>query len=179
MTRQEIINKLESSYRTFADFIISLNDRDFMFAPAGKWTAGQQLDHLVRSVQPLPLAFRIPKFLLRFLFGRASRGSKDYENLVKKYLYKLEKGGRASGRFIPSKKIEASEKQKLKSKLLSTLDNLCRILEKYPEKDLDKYVLPHPLLGKVTLREMLYFTIYHVEHHQKLTLKNLSLMHTA
>ena len=34
--------------------------------------------------------------------------------------------------------------------------------------DLDKYVLPHPLLGKVTLREMLYFTIHHNEHHLEL-----------
>ena len=35
-------------------------------------------------------------------------------------------------------------------------------------KDLDVYILPHPLLGKVTLREMLYFTIHHNEHHLEL-----------
>jgi len=33
------------------------------------------------------------------------------------------------------------------------------------EDDLDRVMLPHPLLGKLTLREMLFFTIYHVEHH--------------
>jgi hypothetical protein len=26
--------------------------------------------------------------------------------------------------------------------------------------------LPHPLLGKLTLREMLYFTAYHADHHR-------------
>jgi len=28
-------------------------------------------------------------------------------------------------------------------------------------------------MGKLTVREMLYFTIYHAEHHQKLMLKYL------
>ena len=37
------------------------------------------------------------------------------------------------------------------------------------EKDLDFYVLPHPLIGKLTLREMLFFCIYHVQHHHKIT----------
>ena len=44
-------------------------------------------------------------------------------------------------------------------------------VEKQEEKELDIYILPHPLLGKVTLREMLYVTIHHNEHHLQL-LKN-------
>ena len=36
---------------------------------------------------------------------------------------------------------------------------------KLSEKDLDKYILPHPLLGRMPLREMLFFTIYHTQHH--------------
>ena len=45
--------------------------------------------------------------------------------------------------------------------------------DSFSEKQLDTFILPHPLLGKLTLREMLYFTIYHAEHHKKQTLKNL------
>ena len=33
------------------------------------------------------------------------------------------------------------------------------------EADLDRYLLPHPLLGKLTIREMLFFTLYHNYHH--------------
>ena len=33
------------------------------------------------------------------------------------------------------------------------------------EEDLDRYLAPHPLLGKITLRELAYFTIYHTHHH--------------
>lgn len=54
------------------------------------------------------------------------------------------------------------------------LDQLIKSIQKYSEQELDQTILPHPLLGKITLREMLYFTIYHVEHHHHLTKNNLS-----
>jgi len=44
---------------------------------------------------------------------------------------------------------------------------LARRIDRFSETQLDQLILPHPLLGKLTLREMLYFTIYHVQHHQK------------
>ena len=84
--------------------------------------------------------------------------------MVKKYLQKLENGGRATGRFIP--KTESIEKgNKLKVDLKNEVVKLT-------EDEFDKYILPHPLLGKLTMREMLYFTIYHVGHHEELTKRN-------
>jgi hypothetical protein len=35
----------------------------------------------------------------------------------------------------------------------------------WSEKNLDAYLLPHPLLGKITVREMLFFTTFHTDHH--------------
>jgi len=32
-------------------------------------------------------------------------------------------------------------------------------------QSLDKFMLPHPLLGKLAVREMLFFTMYHNLHH--------------
>jgi hypothetical protein len=44
---------------------------------------------------------------------------------------------------------------------------------KWKDPQLDKYIAPHPLLGKITLRELGYFTIHHMYHHlesiQKMT----------
>ncbi|MCB9182399.1 MAG: DinB family protein [Flavobacteriales bacterium] len=51
---------------------------------------------------------------------------------------------------------------------MRTLDLLCKRTSRWSESDLERYLLPHPLLGKLTLREMLYFTLYHVQHHQAL-----------
>ncbi|UPT65903.1 MAG: DinB family protein [Sphingobacteriales bacterium JAD_PAG50586_3] len=39
------------------------------------------------------------------------------------------------------------------------------------DSKLDTYLVPHPLLGKVTLREILFFTILHTEVHLEI-LKN-------
>jgi hypothetical protein len=47
----------------------------------------------------------------------------------------------------------------------STQKKMISLIEKTKEEDLDIYLIPHPIIGKITLREFLYFTIYHIEHH--------------
>ena len=80
--------------------------------------------------------------------------------------------GQASGPFIPPF-IGFEKKDELIKKYAEQKQKLISKIEKQNEKDLDVYILPHPLLGKVTLREMLYFTIHHNEHHLE-SLKNRS-----
>jgi hypothetical protein len=175
MTKKEIITQLTQKHKLFADYISSLSDKDFTFSLNNeKWTAGQQIDHIYRSVFVLARGLRfLPKWIIKLIFGKANRPSKSYEDLVKKYHLKLETGGRASGRFLP-KAVEAKEKQGIIDKTINSVSRLCKCLENYSEEELDHYILPHPLLGKVTLREMMYFTIYHAEHHDSITKKNLA-----
>jgi hypothetical protein len=172
MTKEEIKHKLRENHKAFADFIVSLSDHDLLFTENGKWTAGQQLDHIYRSVAALNKGMALPKFIIKMYVGKANRSSKDYDALVAKYKLKLEAGGRATGRFIPQP-VSPEQKIIVKEKLLKAIDSLCRKIDRYDEKQLDYYILPHPLLGKLTVREMLYFTIYHAEHHQNNTLRNL------
>jgi len=171
MTKKEIIAELRSNYALFGDLITSLNEDDFSYSPEGKWNAGQQLDHLIRAVSPLSIGLRLPKFLIRALYGKANRPSKSFDELVKKYKSKLEGGGRARGRFIPGK-IQFYNKKKNIKGLLAKIEQLVKNIDSYSERQLDTFILPHPLLGKVTLREMMYFTIYHAEHHRKQTISN-------
>jgi hypothetical protein len=99
------------------------------------------------------------------IFGTANRKSRSYEELVARYHSKLKAGGRASGRFVPPPKTDSVEK--LSANLSKVVQALARRIDRFSETQLDQLILPHPLLGKLTLREMLYFTIYHVQHHQK------------
>lgn len=32
---------------------------------------------------------------------------------------------------------------------------------------LDTYQIPHPIIGLISVREMIYFTLYHYKHHLK------------
>ena len=158
----EIQQRLTRNHATFTGFIGQLSDVVANNAMPGKWTPIQQLSHISKSVSPVKLAFTLPKFALRLIFGRSNRASRSYDDLVARYKGKLEAGGKSTTRFLPDSTCDRRQ-------LLQMLDRHVEILSgkitRFSEPELDEFILPHPLLGKLTLREMLYFTIYHVEHH--------------
>lgn len=166
MNKQEITSALVNNHRSFTDYIVTVADDRFVLSRNGKWTPAQHLEHMVRSIRPVVLAFMLPKFLLRLLFGRPNRPSRSYDEVVHKYIQKLAGGAKASGVFIPPP-VPLSKKNELIQKLNATASKLASQVNGISEKDLDTYLLPHPVLGKLTLREMIYFTMYHVDHHHK------------
>lgn len=172
MDKKELKNKLLENHKSFTQFVIGLTNDEFSKSNNEKWTAGQQLEHIFLSVKPVRQILSSPKFFLKLIWGQANRESKNYNDLVKKYQHKLENGGTATRRFIP-KSVNVDRGQELTTKLTNEVEKLCAKLDKYSETELDEYILPHPLLGKLTLREMLFFTIYHVEHHEEVTKRNL------
>ena len=173
MQKQELVNQLTGNHQSFVTYVLSLSEADFTKSESGKWTAGQQLDHLYRSAKPLVLAFSLPPFIVKLLFGKANRPSKTYEEIVQKYEDTLANGAKASGSFVP-KTIAFEKRTPLVNSLLQVVQKITSRVANYNEQLLDEVVLPHPLLGKMTAREMLYFTIYHVSLHQKITQRNLS-----
>lgn len=165
--KPQIISALNEKIKAFNNYIAPLSKEQFEATPNDKWSAGQNLDHLIRAIKPLQLAYGLPKFALIILFGKTNRPSRTYDELVNKYKTKLTAGGKASRPFIPPT-IKFEQKESLIKKYELQKQKLISKIEKQSETDLDKYILPHPLLGKVTLREMLYFTIHHNEHHLNL-----------
>lgn len=166
MTKAEIIQQLLLQYGTVAERVGSLDDAAFGRAPEpGKWTPGQHLDHLCRSVRPLSLGLLLPAWAIRAVFGRANRPSRSYDELVSKYQAKLAAGGRASGPYIPPAEVALARRAKLITQLSKQVALLVSRLNRFSEPQLDQLIIPHPLLGKLTLREMMYFTIYHAQHH--------------
>lgn len=172
MDKAKIAIKLKQNHSEFIDFISSLSKEEFLYIPIDKWSAGQQLEHIVLALRPLALILKSPKFILRLVWGSANRPSKDYDGLVNKYNQKLANGGRASGRFVP-KLVTFKQREKLLLDIEKHVLQISKSINKYIEEELDQYIIPHPLLGKLTLKEMMYFTIYHVEHHRILTMNNL------
>ena len=172
MTRSEIVTRLRDDHTRFAVMISSLSDEEFMLSVDGKWSAGHQLDHIYRSVKPLRTAVRLPGFVPRLLFGKPQKDSRSFEEVVARYQDKLTAGGKAIGGFVP-KPVQVTHRNSLIIKMTDTVETLARSLEKKEEAALDTIQLPHPLMGRITLREMLHFTIYHVGHHHKATLRNL------
>jgi hypothetical protein len=173
MTKPQIIQLLQQKHDAFIAYILTLTTEEFLYAPADKWTAAQQLDHIHKSIKPLTQALGYPKFIPRLLFGKANRPSKMYEQLINRYNEKLSLGGRASGRFVPPI-ISTDKKDGLIKRIQASVSKMCNHIEKCSETELDNLILPHPLLGKITIREMLYFTAYHVKHHENIIKRDLN-----
>lgn len=166
MNKQEIIQRLHAQYGQFCELAQNLSPEAFIFHQEGKWSAAQQLDHLNRSVRPVVLGLSLPSFLLRLVFGRAKHASRDYDTLVKTYQNALAKGGKSPKAYEP--KVPGEGFQSFGTeRLMQMIAGLDRLLESLSEADLDTLQAPHPLLGKLTLRELMYFTIYHAQHHQR------------
>lgn len=168
MNKVEIKARLEESYHQFLDYTSKLSKDEYEYAPEGKWNAGEQTLHLIKSVKPVAKGLGMPKFLLKYKFGKANRPSKGYDELVEKYRSKLEDMPyQAPAAFSPSS-VNHSQGKELDNKLRKHIASINEKLAKWNEDQLDEFIVPHPLLGKITLRELFYFTIYHAHHHQLL-----------
>lgn len=169
----ELQQKLKEAHAAFIRTIQNVSDADFIKSSNNKWTAGQQLDHIIKSVSPVNMAFALPAVMLKLMFGRANRSSRSYDQLVEKYQGKLSAGGYAPGRFTPAI-VHLEQRELLLKKLEKLVHSLSNRTQGFSEHQLEKLILPHPLLGKLTLREMIYFTIYHAGHHERQVIDNLT-----
>ncbi len=172
MNTELITKELVENHLNFSNYIANLPVEGYEFSYQEKWNAGQHLDHIIKSVAVLTKAFGVPKFILKNKFGVANRVSRTPEVLIEKYLEKLKTAKPTPSRFQPDN-INFAQKEKAIKKLQKQVDKLCKRAVKFSDNDLDVYILPHPLLGKLTLRELLHFTSYHVKHHHELIDKSL------
>ena len=126
------------------------------------------------AVRPLVRALGLPKPALFVLFGPAFRPSRTFDEMVTVYRAKLAAGATA-GRFAPStQEVPPREperetaRRKVRESWCETQRGLAAAAARWDERSLDRYRLPHPLLGKLTVREMLFFTLYHNAHHLRI-----------
>ncbi|MEL7001767.1 MAG: DinB family protein [Bacteroidota bacterium] len=164
MNKNEIIELLRNNYGQFIDYLTGLSQEDLDYHFENKWSAGEQLQHIVKSISPLTKAFGMPKAMIAENFGETDRVNSSYDELIDKYLGKLEEGGKAPSRFLPASSDPVNRKTLIK-KLTNDLEALISLIGQFEEEELETLQLPHPLLGPISLKEMLYHAIYHVNHH--------------
>lgn len=173
MDKQALIVALTANHNAFIDYLHELPVEEYLFSHEQKWTAGQQQAHIVLCVKPLVQVFSMDKEAIAQMFGRSDRSSRTYDALFADYLQKLNEGGKAPGRFVPEP-VSADQQKLLNEKLDKLVKELCAKIETFTEEELDGLFIPHPLLGNLTLREMLYNAICHVEHHHAAAKRNIS-----
>lgn len=166
LSKEEIIQRLRSCSNEFTTFCAKIPGEVFFHQPPVKWSIAQNVKHLVISGTTTKLAFILPKFIVRLYAGKPNRRSRSYDELVNKYKLKLQQGGKASGIYIPKTIDPQTGNENMLNDFLRTMNRLISSIHKnYRDDQLDQFLAPHPLLGKITLRELCYFTIYHTQHH--------------
>jgi hypothetical protein len=106
--------------------------------------------------------------VLTLRFGWHRGPSRTFDQVRVQYLAALAAGGQA-GRFAPAPEAPAADPGARRRQIMAawsaaTID-LTNQLAQWREPALDRYRLPHPLIGLLTVREMLAFTVYHTAHH--------------
>ena len=168
-TKTQLINMLTVSNQRVIDWFRAISAEDFFIRYGEVWSASDNLDHLIKAHKPIAKALKLPKITLRAMFGPPEKASMTYEALCQIYRDEIAKGAQASGRYLPNQEHPASNAETKKKELLDQFSTVSRevvsTLEKWDEKELDDHLLPHPILGKLTIREMIFFTIYHNLRH--------------
>ena len=166
-TCDQLIAEFEAQETASVAYWDSFDTERFFSRIGDSWSPAETVRHLSKSTRPVVKALRMPSVVVRLMFGRAKRPSMTFDEFRRRYLDALAEGGRA-GRFAPSSQSEAdlaAWRRTIMSTYVGLLRDLRRAIARWPEKKLDVLQLPHPLLGKLTLREMLFFTLYHQRHH--------------
>lgn len=166
-SKAEIIEVLTDETSAVHDYFANIPESNFFQAPEGVWTPAENLVHLIKSVSPIATALKLPKAALRLRFGKAKHASQSLAEVRAAYMAFANAGTAiAPSNFAP--KVEApsaEERQRILQGWVRKSGQLISAVEAWQDGDLDTLVLPHPLLGNITLREMLLFTAYHNMHH--------------
>lgn len=166
MDKQTIANLLESKHKQLINYYKNQDEDSWQFGPEGKWTSGQHALHLLQSIRPLNKALSLPKLVLKLKFGKSNRPTRDYNTIKSKYLEKLKT---VKGKtYKPSRNMRIPSNED-KPYILNCLEiqnkKLQHKIMRWKDKDLDDYILPHPLMGKMTVRELVMWTAFHIEQH--------------
>lgn len=155
---------LTDSFAAVEEVMTRVDDTTFHARPYGRWSIGENVDHLVLSSMGIASVLGRDKADLARFRAPEPRTSRTYPELATTYFVRI------AGRTAPPSVSPDPDAPKSREELLSSWRTIAtkyaeRLPANWTEDELDDYLLQHPGFGPLTLREMLYFTIFHNYHH--------------
>lgn len=111
----QLVHMLKVSNQRVIDWFTAITVEDFFIRYRGEWSASENVDHLIKAHKPVAKALKLPKIILRTMFGKPDRASLTYEELCKAYRDEIAKGAQASGRYLPSQENLDSSTERRKN----------------------------------------------------------------
>lgn len=166
-TKTDLMQQLRDVQHQLTETTSAMPASQFHAGTEESWSAAGYLKHLILSIKPFAKAMKMPPDRLEKRFGLSDRPSVTYDEMVAKYQSRLDEGIRAEdfNPVTPSYYRVPEEVEDEKTYLIETWNEsntrLLDALEQWSEEDLDSHQIPHPAVGLITLREMVFFTVYH------------------
>jgi uncharacterized damage-inducible protein DinB len=174
LNKFQILKHTENLFSEITDLCNETDDQRF-FATSEHWSVAENLEHLTLSLKKSWLALYVPKFISRWKFSKPTHSSLTYEELQRAYYQKLEEGAKASKAYIPVLDLQKDTKEKMIARFETAANKYLDQLKYYWEdENIDLYHFPHPVLGNITARELLYFNMFHTTHHYRAMKTRLS-----
>lgn len=167
-TKADLIALIDEKYDDIIKHVDVRSEEDFITAHISeKWSNGQHLDHVRKATRSLNKGLEIPKLVLRFKFGSKKGQEQSYQAIKDTYYEILGQGVKAPKSVHPDA-LSPNDKSRVMDWLNQERNKLKGHVKKNSEKQLSKYVLPHPRLGSYSFREMILWCAMHTEHHLNL-----------
>lgn len=172
-SKTQIIDDLKEIQQTLHETLVNMPEDKFFTGTETEWSPADYLKHLIISVKAFAKGLTLPHDQMEALFGKAD-GSKTYAELIAIYQERIDKGLRAeevASNITPLNYRMPDNVDDIKTYLIETWNDannrVYTGLEGWSEDDLDHYQVPHPAIGMLSLREMLFFTIHHNRIHSE------------
>ncbi|MBC7848848.1 MAG: DinB family protein [Chitinophagaceae bacterium] len=161
--KKELVPNFLLTHQEIIEYVDALDETQFMRSEGGKWTAGQQICHLFLCLQTISNAL-VSKQSIVHKFGTLERSLMNYDQVVAIYKEGLANGGKAQDRFLPPP-VSVDERFLVRNSVRGMLQLLQLQLQNFSDEELDTIVLPHPFLGRLSIRELIYLMTFHATHH--------------
>lgn len=166
-----LAQQLTDDCQAFVNRVRDLSETEFTEHITDKWSVAEVMQHLYLSARPVARLMAGPREVFS-QWGQAEAPSRTYDQIAAMYTKGLATGVKAPATASPRPEDMEVSKQEVMDRFMGVYQALTGALAGWSDRDLDTYRIPHPALGKLTVREMLYFTSIHTQHHLR-SLKNL------
>lgn len=160
-------DQLLADCHAFVGVANSVDEIQFKQQLGGKWSMAEVMQHLYLSARPVVRLMTGSRDVFD-QWGQVDRALLSYESIATAYQTVLTLGAKAPEPMLPRPEDIDVSKQQMLDRFSAIYEALAEASEGWSVHDLDTLQIPHPVLGKLTVREMLYFTSIHTRHHFRL-----------
>ncbi len=162
--KRAITDRLQYGRQTFVDLANARSEEGFKQRIVNKWSLAETMQHLYLSARPVQRLMTGPREVL-LQWGRAYGSSRPYKTIEAAYASALSLGVKAPDSLSPRPEDMQDSRAVIVQRFNDVYEGLYDAVQFWSGEDMDEYVIPHPLMGKLTVREMLDFTSVHTMHH--------------